>query len=426
MKVLMLNTFDEVGGAARAAVRLLRGVQGLGIDAGLLVQFKFGNASEVICNQNPLRRLARRLKGFLGTLPVRLYPNRPENNFSPALLPDHLPAEIVAIDPDIVHLHWLCAGFFQVETLRKLNKPLLWTLHDSWAFTGGCHVPYDCKRYRQSCGKCPVLGSSRERDLSRWTWNRKAKAWRDIDLTVVAPSRWLADCARSSSLFRDVRVEVIPNGLDTETFRPGDREAARDLLGLPQDKKIILFGAVRAISDPNKGLHLLASALQTFSKGGSDTLAVVFSSLDDSAMPDLGMPAVFLGRVHDDRKLAAIYTAADVFVAPSVQEAFCQTASEALACGTPVVAFGATGLLDVVEHQKCGYLAQPYDAVDLGRGIAWVLEDMDRHSQLSFRARQKAKTEFCLDKVSGRYVTMYRQLLAQRQGAGISGNEDLA
>jgi glycosyltransferase involved in cell wall biosynthesis len=259
-----------------------------------------------------------------------------------------------------------------------------------------------------------VLGSSCENDLSRWTWNRKERAWRNLDLTLVAPSRWLADCARSSSLFRDFRVEVIPNGLDTETFRPGDKEGARNTLGLPQDKKIILFGAVRAISDPNKGLHLLIPALQVFSKESSDTLAAVFSSLDGREMPDLGMPAVFLGRIHDDRKLAEIYAAADVFVAPSIQEAFCQTAAEALACGTPVVAFGATGLLDVVEHQRCGYLAQPYDAGDLACGIAWVLEDMDRHAELSIRARQKVKAEFSLDKVSDRYVAMYRQLLAER------------
>ncbi len=262
MKVLMLNTFDEVGGAARATMRLLGGVRDQGIDCRLLVQFKTGNAGEVICNSNSLRKLGRRLKLFLGLLPVRMYPNRPENNFSPALLPDHLVAEIKAIDPDIIHLHWLGAGFLRVETLRRLGKPLIWTLHDSWAFTGGCHVPYACKRYQQSCGACPVLGSSREGDLSRWTWNRKERAWRDLNLTVVTPSRWLADCARSSSLFRDLRVEVIPNGLDTGMFKPGDKEQARKLLGLPKDKKIILFGAVRGTTDPNKGFHLLTKALQ--------------------------------------------------------------------------------------------------------------------------------------------------------------------
>jgi glycosyltransferase involved in cell wall biosynthesis len=415
MKVLMLNTFDEVGGAARAAVRLLGGVRGLGVDAGLLVQFKSGQAKEVISSPSPLRKAARHLKVLLGLMPVRTYPNKPENNFSPALLPDHLVTEIAGVDPDIVHLHWLGAGFLRVETLRKLGQPLVWTLHDSWAFTGGCHVPFDCARYRQSCGACPVLGSSRERDLSRWTWNRKKRAWRDLNLTVVAPSRWLADCARSSSLFRDVRVEVIPNGIDTGAFQPMDKEQARNLLGLPKDRKIILFGGIRGTSDPNKGFHLLQPALQTLGRDSSDLLALVFSSFESAKLPEMGMPAVYLGPIHDDRKLAAIYSAADAFVAPSMQESFCQTAVEAMACGTPVVAFRATGLLDVVEHQRSGYLAQPYDSDDLARGIAWILEDRDRHAELSLQARQKVEAEFSIDKVSGRYITLYRELLVKRQ-----------
>ena len=319
MKILMLNTFDEVGGAARAALRLLKGVRKQNIDARLLVQFKTGNEKDVICNQNLLRKLLRRLKNFFGLLPVRLYPNKPENNFSPSLLPDNKSAEISSINPDIIHLHWLCAGFLQVETLAKFNRPLVWTLHDSWAFTGGCHVPFDCTKYRQSCGACPVLGSSREKDLSSRTWKRKEKAWRDLDLTVVAPSRWLADCTRSSSLLGKARVEIIPNGLDLEIFSPLDKKLARNLLGLPADKKIILSGAIRATSDLNKGFHLLKSALQAFGKNSSDAMAFIFGNEDVSMMPDLGMPTVYSGRINDDKYLAAIYSAADVLVVPSLQ-----------------------------------------------------------------------------------------------------------
>jgi glycosyltransferase involved in cell wall biosynthesis len=414
MKVLMLNTLDEVGGAARAAVRLLRGLRGLGIAAGLLVQFKTGNETGIICNKNPLRKLARRLKLLLGLLPVLMYPNKPEHNFSPAFLPDNLPAEIAKINPDIIHLHWLGASFLRIETLCKFRKPLIWTLHDSWAFTGGCHVPFDCKKYRQSCGECPVLGSSRENDLSRWTWRRKKKAWQDLNLTVVAPSRWLADCARSSSLFRDVRVEVIPNGLDTETFQPRDQEHSRSLFGLPKDKKIILFGAVWSTSDPNKGFQLLTQALQALGKDFSDTVALFFGFDYYVGMPDLGMPVVCLGLIDDDDKLAAIYSASDVFVAPSMLENLPYTVIEAMSCATPCVAFHQGGVPDLIEHKVSGYLAQPYDTEDLARGIAWVLEDRDRQAELANRARQKVKAEFCLDKVSDRYVALYRELLSQR------------
>lgn len=414
MKILMLNTFDEIGGAARAASRLLWGERRQGIDSRLLVQHKTGAAEGVICHAGGLRRLARRMKMALGTLPVRRYPNAPENNFSPAMLPDHLVAEIAAVNPDIAHLHWLGAGFLRLETLGRLNKPLVWTLHDSWAFTGGCHVPFDCTRYRQTCGVCPVLGSSRENDLSRRVWRRKAQAWRDLDLTLVAPSRWLADCARSSSLFRDARVEVIPNGLETDLFRPLDKKASRDRLGLPQNRKIILFGAIRAVSDRNKGMHLLLPALRSLASRRTDLMALTFNAFDQADPVDPGMPVTAFGQIRDDEKLAAVYSAADVFVVPSIQEAFCQTAVEAMACGTPVVAFGATGLLDVVEHGKCGYLAEPYEVEDLARGIAWILDDQERHHRLSGQARRKVEAEFNIEKVAQSYARLYNQMLKKR------------
>jgi glycosyltransferase involved in cell wall biosynthesis len=415
MKVLMLNTFDEVGGAARAAFRLQKGMRELGVDSTLLVHFKSGDSGDVVCNDAPWRRAARSLKLYLGLLPVLTYPHKPENNFSPALLPDGLAAEVAGINPDILHLHWLGAGFCRVETLAKFKKPLVWTLHDSWAFTGGCHVPFECTKYREQCGACPVLGSSRQKDLSRWTWKRKEKAWRDLELTLVAPSHWLADCARSSSLFRNTRVEVIPNGIDTEGFRPRDKKYSRDLLRLPPTKKIILFGAMHATTDRNKGFHLLQAALQKVGNNLTETMAVVFGSSEPADMPDLGMPVIFLGRLKDEHSLAAAYAAADVFVVPSIQEAFCQTAAEALACGTPVVAFRATGLLDVVEHQGCGYLARPYDVNDLAQGIAWVLQDPARHAKLSAVARQIVETKFARNLVARQYAELYRDILGNNK-----------
>ena len=340
-----------------------------------------------------------------------MYPNRPENNFSPALLPDHLAVEVAAMAPDLLHLHWLGAGFLRVETLGRFDKPLIWTLHDSWAFTGGCHVPYDCTRYRHNCGECPILGSRRSNDLSRWTWKRKARAWRNLNLTVVAPSRWLADCARESSLFRNVRVEVIPNGLDIDAFRPADREQSRASLGLPQDRKIILFGAVHGSSDPNKGFQLLTQALQLLAADRSDAMAVVFGSDDFPELPDLPMPLVSLGTIHDDSVLAALYSAADVFVLPSMLENLPNTVLEAMACGTPCVAFRQGGVPDLIDHQECGYLAQPYDTGELARGIAWVLEDRRRHAELARRARQKVVADFDLHGVAARYRALYHELL---------------
>src|SRR5262249_8470788 len=159
-------------------------------------------------------------------------------------LPDRLQARAAALRADVLHLAWVADGFLRVETLPRLRAPLVWTLHDSWAFTGGCHVPYECLRYRERCGRCPALGSRGERDLSRRVGERKERGWGPLDLTVVAPSRWLAEAARSSALFRGRRVEVIRNGLDLERFHPGDVSAARCTLGLPLDKRVLLFAGV--------------------------------------------------------------------------------------------------------------------------------------------------------------------------------------
>lgn len=411
MNVLMLNTFDNVAGADRAARRLQQGVRAAGVDAELLVQFKFGH-SDVLCLDSPGRRLLRRLKLYLGMLPVRFYPHRPENNFTPALLPDRLPQQVAGLDPDLLHLHWLGAGFCGIESIGRFDRPLLWTLHDSWPFTGGCHVPGDCLRYRERCGACPILGSTREADLSRRTWLRKERAWRNLRATLVAPSRWLADCARASSLFRDARVEVIANGLDTELFRPQEKAAARERLGLPQGRPILLFGAVNPLADPNKGWPLLQAALKIVGASLPDPLAVVFGARAPAPALETGMPVVFLGPLKDDNVLVAAYAAADLLVVPSRQEAFCQTAAEALACGTPVAAFAATGVLDVVTHRECGYLARPYEVEDLARGILWILEDRARQARLAQAARRRAVAEFALERVASRYVALYREVLA--------------
>ncbi|MBM2838490.1 MAG: glycosyl transferase group 1 [Deltaproteobacteria bacterium] len=414
MKVLHLNTFDSGGGAAIAARRLNRGLHDIGVDSTMLVQLKTGDDRSVSGAPPIWRKGLAMSRPFLDDIPLLLYPERKKITFSPATLPDRVFVRVREYDPDIVHLHWIAAGFVKIESLKKLKRPIIWTLHDSWAFTGGCHIPFDCTRYRDMCGACPTLGSTRENDLSRKIWQRKIKAWKGLNLTVVTPSRWLADCARSSSLFNNVRIEVIPNGLDIQIFKPIDKKMARNILSLPQDKKLILFGAIDSTSDKNKGFHLLSPALQILSETGWRDRAelIVFGSHEPENSTDFKMKVRYLGKLNDEISLAILYSAADLFVLPSIQESFGQTASEAMACGTPVVAFGSTGPLDIVNHQQNGYLAEPYEPDDLARGIAWAMEDGERWKALSMRAREKAEKEFELTLVARRYRKLYEEILS--------------
>jgi glycosyltransferase involved in cell wall biosynthesis len=412
MKILLLSTQDMLGGAARASYRLHKGLQNIGINSQMLVQEKYSDDKTVFAPSIRMFQGLARSKLTFDALPLKFYRQRSENIFSLQWLPDRVIPKIAAINPDIINLHWISGAFVHIETLAKLKRPLVWTLHDMWAFTGGCHYSGDCDRYTQSCGTCPQLGSHKDSDLSRWVWKRKTNAWKKLNLTIVTPSFWLAKCARSSSLFQYLRIEVIPNGVDIQTYRPIDRHVARKLLNLPEDKQLVLFGSLRATSDKRKGFHLLQPALHELSKSGwKDQLEVViFGASQPENPPDFGFPTHYVGTLNDDLSLAVVYSAADVFVLPSMEENLANTVMEAIACGIPCVAFNIGGTPDMIEHQKNGYLAQAYKIEDLAQGIAWVIENQERHHKLSYYAREKAVQEFTLQIQANHYSSLFQEI----------------
>ena len=414
MKVIFLNTYDTGGGAALASYRLFKGIQNVGIDSRMLVQTQATDDINVDRPNTIISNILRLSRVALDEMILKLYPKRENIIFSPAMIPDRLRQKVAEYDPDIVHLHWIAHGFLRIETLKTFNKPLLWTLHDSWPFTGGCHIPFECIRYRQCCGKCPTLGSTNDNDISRWIWRRKKKAWRDLNLTIVTPSRWLANCAKASSLFHNIRIEVIPNGLDLKVFKPMNKRVARERLNLVVDKKIILFGAISAVHDRNKGFHFLHQALQMISKKYPDEYEVlIFGSTEPSEPPNFGFKTHYLGYLQGDASLAWLYSAADVFISPSIQENLPYTVMESLACGTPCVAFNIGGMPDLIEHEQNGYLAKPFEPEDIARGISWVLENGDRWKMLSQKARRKVENEFSLEIIANRYAKLYQEIGGQ-------------
>lgn len=411
MKTLLINASDVRGGAARASYRLHQGLEQVGINSTMLVQDKRSTDISVI---------GPKLIGWKGVgvnyifryivdkLPLLLYPKYQRKNvWSPQWLPNKIHKKINRLNQDIVHFHWICDGFVPIQEVAKIKQPLIWTLHDMWSFTGGCHYNGTCDRYLYECGKCPQLGSDKEKDLSHWVWSRKKKYWANMDFTVVTPSRWLANCARSSSLFGDNKIEVIPNGLDLQKFKPIDKSKAKEDLNLPVDKNLILFGAMNSTKDKRKGFKYLKSAINVLSEDLAFEAIVFGNSGKDS---QLNIPINYMGNFPDNM-LAKLYSAADVFVAPSVQDNLPNTVMESLACGTPSVAFDIGGMSDMIEHKRTGYLAQPFDAEDLAKGITWVIEDEKRWQALSHQARQKVEDEFTMESVAQRYAELYMKVL---------------
>jgi len=414
MRIVHLSTYDMVGGAARAAYRLHHGLLRRGVDSVIQVQTKSSEEKQILGPANDYIKFFNLARPALEGLPLAFYPRRRDSPFSMQWLPGLFQVRTEAFKPDVVHLHWICRGFKSVASLAGLTKPIVWTFHDMWAFTGGCHLAGSCERYKYRCGHCPVLGSHLENDATRWTWKRKRKFWSGLNLTIVAPSRWMATCVKESSLFQDRRVEVIPNGIDTARFKPVPRDMARDILGLPKGRRLILFGAIGATSDPNKGFQYLKPAIDQLeaTPGNPKVSLLIFGASEPENPPIFKFPAHYLGSFHDDAALTLLYSAADVMVVPSRMENLCQTAIEAMACGTPVVAFRTSGLADVVDHLHNGYLARPYEPEDLAKGIECILaSDNAARATMERHARNKVKASFDLEVIAKKHNALYRELI---------------
>lgn len=413
MKALILNTYDIKGGAALATYRLHQGLRNVGVDSSMLVQSKRVNDISVLGPRTKSQKVLARACPYLDALALKAYPNRERQIFSPAMAPESLASRVNELNPDIVHLFWVTAGFMRLESVRKFNRPIVWTLHDMWPFTGGCHYDGGCGKYRKSCGACPVLHSSNEHDLSRRTWERKKKGWANVDMTVVATSHWLAECAQSSSLFRGYRIEVIPNGLDENRYKPIDKNTARYAYNLPLNKKLILFSSFDAVSDKRKGFQYLLPALQKMAKGGwgeKAELVILGASKPDKPV-NFGMKAHYISHLHDDISQVLLYSAADVVVLPSIQENLSNTVMESLFCGTPVVAFNIGGMPDLIRHEYTGYLVPQFGPDELADGISWILADEGRHRLLSQQARNDSTRRYGLRSVAERYRALYQEIL---------------
>jgi len=410
MKTLLINTSDVRGGAARASYRLHQGLEQVGINSTMLVQDK--RSSDISVTGPKLIGLkgvgVNYLFRFLvDKSPLLLYPKHQTIVWSPQWLPNRIHTKINKLNPDIVHLHWICDGFIPIKEIAKIKQPLVWTFHDMWSFTGGCHYNGTCDRYMYKCGKCPELGSDKEKDLSQWVWNRKNELWADLDFTVVTPSHWLANCARSSSLFGDQRIEVIPNGLDLQKFKPIDKSKAKKDLNLPVDKNLILFGAMNSTKDKRKGFQYLKSAINVLSEDLEFEAIVFGNSGKDS---HLNIPINYMGNFPDNM-LTKLYSAADVFVAPSIQDNLPNTIMESLACGTPSVAFDIGGMSDMIVHKENGYLAKPFNTDDLAKGIEWIVEHDQRKKVLSENSRKYVENNFELKYIAKKYTDLYSQIL---------------
>lgn len=314
---------------------------------------------------------------------------------------------------DIVHLHWVNNGFVSNATIGRLRKPVVWTLHDMWPFTGGCHVSSGCQRYRERCGRCPIFGGRRDRDRTRRIFDQKSRLWRKVSqLLPVGVSPWIADAATRSPIFHDREVRWIWNGIDLNRFPLVDQDEARSELGLEPGLRYFAVGAWD-LDAPHKGTAILESALEKLKEGpDQDLLRLLLFGRGGEALVRKFPGSKHFGVVRDEALLNRIYGAADLYATGSLQESFGQTIAESLASGTPVVCFDNSGPRHIVAHQETGYLAKAHSVDDLTTGIQWTLDATrakERRRAIRKACHQSAK-RFCHLHAAREYLELYRSM----------------
>ncbi|OJV42949.1 MAG: hypothetical protein BGO29_07230 [Bacteroidales bacterium 36-12] len=291
-------------------------------------------------------------------------------------------------------------------------ETLIWTLHDCWAFTGICHYFYDCDHYKSQCGNCPFLHSEKEKDLSYKVWKKKQKYYKHLNLHIVTPSKWLGEAAKQSVLFSKFSVTVIPNPIDTELFSPGDKQESCTILNIDSNKIYILYGAMNAVTDKNKGFVKLLKALKIYAEkyNTSNVNILVLGASEPIQEFDISIPIQYLGTITEDNKMVAAYRAASLMIVPSLSENLSNAIMESLSCATPVLAFNIGGHSDMIDHQQNGYLAEPFSPESMAEGINWCLKN-NKSGVLSNNARQKVLENFTEEIVGKRYLEVYKRVM---------------
>lgn len=415
LKVTVLNTYDQTGGAAIACWRLCKAFSRHGYDVHLLV-LEQSSEAPFVCEVN---ESGKSFKKYLRKLQ---YAWEKRRVFKPGYVFSHQPwirnhadQHALVQEADIIHLHWINQGLMGPKGLLQLfslGKPVVWHMHDYWAFTGGCHYPGKCRNFEKSCGHCPALREPGPEDISHWGWLYKQEAFRWNPPTLVGPSAWLAREAKASALGQMAEVIHIPNPIDPDIFREGDPLEAKQQLKLPPEKKMLLFAAMNT-HDTRKGFSELKQALHMLADEGEDMELLVAGRASAEMLANFPFKTHHLGPLKEVNMRIA-YLAADLFVIPSLEENLPNTVLESLTCGTPVAGFRTGGIPEMVEEGFNGFLADTGDIAGLANAIKMALRYPDP-AKFRKQALEKIKSGYLPDQVCSKYQTLFEKLVAEKR-----------
>jgi len=410
MKILHIVAGKLSGGAGRGAYWLHQALIDSGIESLLLTNTKENIIDEHIINinKNFKERVFSIVRNQIDQNISHLYKKREKLIFSTGLIGFDFTKLQVYKDADIIHLHWINSGMLDIKILQKIKKPVIWTMRDMWPMTGGCHYTMGCTKFLALCGECQQLHSSSKYDLSRLVLQRKLK-YLPKTIKIVGISSWLSNEAKKSSVFQGFDIRTIDNNVNSKEFLPIDKKIAREILGIKTKKKIILVGASN-LKDFYKGFNKYLEALKLLDK--QKYFLCFFGNSDTEIFDGIGFEYRDFGFLNDTISLRLLYSCADVFVAPSLMEAFGKTIVESMSCKTPVVCFDATGPKDIVRDKIDGYKAKAFSSRDLASGIEWIVNlDKETYTTLCSSARERVEMKFDSYLIAQTYINLYKEVL---------------
>ena len=407
MNVLIINTSDINGGAAIAAYRLLNALKYSDVNVKMMVREKLSNDSDVL---NIGNNLINKFNFYHERGEIFLYNGLSRKNLfevSTAKKGISITETEEFKQADVIHIHWINQGMLSLNEIKKIlssRKKVVWTMHDMWAFTGICHYAGDCNFYTHGCGNCPLLRHPSKYDLSRTSYRKKTSTYSKGEINFVACSNWLKEMAIKSPLTLGHHVTSIPNPIDTEVYRPLNKNEIRDKLNLPIDKKIILFAAVKA-SDKRKGLDYLIEASNLLKNYSEEILFLIAGNRSEEIENKFTLPVKSMGYVSP-KDMPLLYNAADLFVSPSLQDNLPNTIMESMSCGTPCIGFNIGGIPQMIDHQTNGYVSEYRNSKDLAEGILWSL--FETNTNLGQNARKKVIENYSNEIIAKQYIEIYK------------------
>lgn len=410
----MLSFHQSNGGAAIACNRLVKAMRDQGLEVHHLVQEGSANPDVELLTTN----IWDKLFNFLRFVAERLYFLPYEKNksirflYNPGLFGKNISTHPVIQKVDIIHLHFTNFGFLSIQNIAQLcalGKPVVWTLHDMWAFTGGCHHSGTCENYQSKCGFCKeFMKYPAKNDLSNRLWEKKIKAFKQKNLSAITCSQWLLMRAKKSSILQHHHLAAIPNTLDTEQiFVPKHKKDAKRTLGLSENIPLILFVAVRP-NAPKKGFKQFIEAVQLLENKTSIQIGIIGNVVDKTPFEGLSQAITYFGHVDSPEKMANIYQASDAYVTTSLEENLPNTIMEAMACGTACVGFEVGGIPEMIDHQENGYVAKAFEVADFAEGMLVVLEKSEVFGE---SARQKVLKNYTEEIIVKKHLTFYQDCL---------------